>query len=347
MDFPQFYLHYDAKTDKTLKVDRESETSAPFVVVIALDEELARRLLNGDVNEANLMVNKFANPPYVVDKGMFPIGSSFNLIYSSETLKIHKIVAKTPNYAELKANKQSCIEVDPRCALSLLAGDTSFDDWEILIDGTGQVQVMYDQQNNEASNLFKNRTDFLSLAEIDMLKSKEKQKSQFPKICDIVVNYLENSIEITGMAADPEYFKDFFIAVTNKNDPSFLIKKIVIKPSTSYKFEFSGKKIDEMSFFTSRFYLPNMKIEVVDKCEGQVLVTIKNNLIIVENSIQFSDTFTNAVLVLNDKYDKSRVFRTIQLTKPGILEFDCSNIDPTIIEVNSSKLSKKFITVNR
>lgn len=350
--FPQFYLHYDIKQDRTIKVDRSNEVTEAFTLAIPLEESISRRLLSGEINESNLIVNKYAECPYVIEKALFPKNAEFFFIFSLDTLKIQKVVVNSLDAAALQAEGKGYVKIESRAAFSVLAGDTNFNDWEIVTGDDGEIGVVFCAKDSESSSLFKNRTDFLSLAEIDPLANKDYDKNTFKKLCEITVNYIDSCVIIDCASLNEtdrpvEHFSDFFIAVTNKNDPSFLIKKIDLESGKKIKLEFVGKRLENMSFFTSRFHLRSTKINVVNKISGEIRVTFDQNSVEVENDLVFGDTLPNVKLVLKNKYDQSAVYRTIKLTEPGKLRFSCPSVDPKTIDVDSINISKKFIRIIR
>lgn len=350
--FPQFYLHYDIKNDRTLKVDRSSEIEEAFVLAIPLEEATSRRLLSGEINETNLIVNKYADVPYAVDKALFPTNAEFFFVFSLETLNIQKIIANPPDLAALAEQNQGFVKIEARCAFSVLAGDTSFKDWEISTNDEGETIVSFISKDSVGSNLFKNRTDFLSMTEINMLENKAYDKNTIQKLCEITVNYIDNCVTVDCAVLHDrdrpvEHFADFFIAVTNKNDPSFLIKKINLASGMKIKLEFGGKRIEQMSFFTSRFHLRSSKVTVVNHISGTVKVSFKEKILEISNDLSFGETLPEVKLILMNKYDQSAVYRTIKLTAPGTLKFACPTVEPQLIDVDSINISKKFIHIIR
>ena len=345
--FPQFYLHYDTKTDKTLKVDRDSTVEGPFVLAIALEEELSKKLLSGEIPESALIVNKYADPPYVIDKALFPKDADFGVLFNLDSLEITKITAKKPSVETLTANRQGFAPVDNRVAFSILAGDTIFGYWKIRNDDDGHPTVVYEPIDGiNGSSLFKHRVDFLSLAEIPITKSKKADKS-IPKLCDIRVDYIDNSVTIECANQTEEHFSDFFLAVTNKNDPSYLIKTIQFAPGKKFKLEFTGKRLDEMSFFTSRFHLRNTQIDILNHFTGGIKVEFKKKKIVVKNNLTFNANLSAVTIILRNKYDRSQVYRALSIGDNNPIEIACKSIDPKVIEIDSLNISKKFITISR
>ena len=347
MSFPQFYLHYDSKNDKTLKVDRDKTTEGPFVIAIELEESMSKRLLDGSLVAEQLMVNQYADPPYAIDKSLFPKQSDFYVIFSIDTFELQKVVVKTPSKKMLDENKQSFLKVDTRVAYSLLANDTSFADWKIVTGDKGEVALAYaPAAKDDGSNLFKNRIDFLSFAEIDTSISKDVEK-KLTGICEMIFDYANNSLEVRCAAVDNESFRDFFLAITNKNDPSFLIKMIQFERDKTFKVTFRNRKLSEMSFFSSRFHLRNTRIQILNKVQGNVSIRFDKKQIIVSNSLEFGPTLPEVVLVLNNKYDSSIVYRTITLKDNSSIKFSNSSIDPDELDVFPLKISKNFISIIR
>lgn len=345
--FPQFYLHYDTKTDKTLKVDRDNTVEGPFVLVIALEEELSKKLLSGEIAESALIVNKYADPPYVIDKALFPKDADFGVLFDLDSLEITKITAKKPTGDALMANRQGFAPVDNRIAFSILAGDTGFGDWKIRNDDDGHPIVVHEPVDEiNGSSLFKHRVDFLTLAEIPITKSRNTDKS-IPKLCDICVDCIRNSITIECSNQTEEHFSDFFLAITNKNDPSYLIKTIQFAPGKKFKLEFNGKRLDEMSFFTSRFHLRNTQIEVLNNFTGRINVEFKKKKIIVKNDLTFNANLSTVTIILRNKYDRSQVYRALSIEDNSPIEIACNSVDPKVIEIDSLNISKKFITISR
>jgi hypothetical protein len=347
MSFPQFYLHYNVKTDSVIQVTREAKVEQNFVIAIPLTDTLSKALLAGTINECDLLVNKYAHPPTVIDKSMFPKDLSYYFIFSVDNQEIVKIMVKKPDPSELAKNKQNSVEIDNRIAYSILSGDTSFSDWVVVIEDDGKVSVNSQAQCVRASNLFKHRIDFLSLAEIS-LAPKKAETSGLPKLCDIIVNFAENTLSVKCPDISKDYFKDFFLAVTNKNDPSYLIKYLEFKPNDIVNLSFKDKKLKDISFFTSRFHLRNSAIMVLNKITGEIIVTFNEDTILVENNLEFNEELPNAVIVLKNKYDSSQVYRTITLTDNSSRTFKCpKSVDLSAIEVDTVKLSKKFIKIIR
>jgi len=346
MSFPQFYLHYDTQNDKTLKVDRDDETSDPFVIAIKLEEAISKRLLDGSLTDDQLIVNQYATPPYVIDKSLFPKQSEFFVVFSVDTLELQKVVVKKPEKKELDENKQNFVVVDTRVAYSLLAHDTTFEDWKVVTNN-GVVALAYSPKGeDDGSNLFKNRIDFLSFAEIDTSLSRHVEKSK-NRICEIDFDYAENSIVARCANVSPEAFNDFFLAITNKNDPSFLIKLIQFKRDQTFKLNFSNCKLTEMSFFTSRFHLRSTDINVLNNIKGEVKVNLSGDKIVISNNLSFGETLPEAVLVLKNKYDSSIVYRTITLKDNTTLKFSNPSIDPDELDIFPLKISKNFISIFR
>lgn len=347
MSFPQFYLHYDTKEDKTIKVDRETTTENPFVIAIALEEALTRKLLDGTLTTENLIVNQFADPPYVIDKSLFPKETDFYVIFSTETAQLQKVVVKKPNKKTLDESKQNFIKVDTRVAYSLLSNDTTFDDWQILTTERGELAISYTPiKNDDISNLFKNRIDFLSFAEIDISRAKEVN-NQLLKICEMIFDYAENSLEIHCADVEDESFKDFFLAITNKNDPSYLFKILRFGRNKSFKLSFKDKNIRDLSFFSSRFHLRNTKIQSLNNVKGKIQVKINKKELIVSNTLELSEDLPEVALVLKNKYDSSIVYRTITLKDNKTLKFSNPSIQPDELDVFPLKISKNFISIFR
>lgn len=345
--FPQFYLHYNTKTDKTLKVDRDNTVEGPFVLAIALEEELSKKLLSGEMSESSLIVNKYADPPYVIDKALFPKDADFGVLFDIDSLEITKITAKKPTAEALVANRQGFAPVDNRVAFSILAGDTGFSDWKLINGVDGQPVVIYEPIDKiNGSFLFKHRVDFSSLYEIPITKSKNVDKS-IPKLCDIRVDYINNSITIECANQTEEHFSNFFLAVTNKNDPSYLIKTIQFAPSKKFKLEFAGKRLEEMSFFTSRLHLRNTQIGVLNHFTGGIKVEFGRKKIIIKNDLAFNANLPAVTIILRNKYDRSQVYRALSIGDNSPIEIECKSIDPKVIEIDSLNISKKFITISR
>lgn len=346
MAFPQFYLHYDTKNDKTLKVDRSDETTEPFVTAIKLEEEISKRLLDGSLTDDQLIVNPYANPAYVIDKSMFPKQSEFYVVFAIDTLELQKVVVKEPTKKELDENKHSFVRVDTRVAYSILANDTTFDDWKIVTNN-GTIALAYAPRGeNDGSALFKNRIDFLSFAEIDTSMTRHVETAK-QRICEIDFDYAENSIEIRCANVPAESFNDFFLAITNKNDPSFLIKLIQLERDKTFKLNFRNCKLSEMSFFTSRFHLRSTNINILNNIKGEVKINVSEDGIVISNDLHFGDTLPEAVLVLKNKYDSSIVYRTITLKNNKTLRFSNPSITPDELDVFPLKISKNFISIFR
>lgn len=345
MAFPQFYLHYDTKNDKTLKVDRSDETTEPFVTVIKLEEEISKRLLDGSLTDDQLIVNPYANPAYVIDKSMFPKQSEFYVVFAIDTLELQKVVVKEPTKKELDENKHSFVRVDTRVAYSILANDTTFDDWKIVTND-GAITLAYTPRENEASSLFKSRIDFLSFAEIKTSMTRHVE-TRNQRICEIDFDYAENSVEVRCANIPEESFNDFFLAITNKNDPSFLIKLIQLEKDKTFKLNFSNRKLSEMSFFTSQFHLRSTDINILNNIKGGVKINFSDDKITISNDLSFGQTLSDVVLVLKNKYDSSIIYRTITLKNNETVKFSNPSIDPDELDVFPLKISKNFISVFR
>ena len=347
MSFPQFYLHYNSKDDKILGVTREDKNDDPFVILIRLEESMSKKLLNGEMSEMDLIVNKYANPPYALDKRVFPKDQSYYLLFDVDTQDIQKIQVKKPDPVLLKQSKQDFAEVDSRVAYSILAGDTTFQDWKITKNVMGELSAVYDPADGTiASSLFKNRIDFLSLVEIDLSAARKHDKSM-KRMCEISVDQADNSITITCDELADEAFKEFFIAVTNKNDPSYLIKMIQLAPKKVVKIEFVGNRLENMSFFTSRFHLRNSDISIKNLFTGTASVKFSKNDVTISNNLSFNDHFTDMTIILKNKYDHTIVYRTVNIVDNNPISFALNSLDPDIIDIDALKLSKKFITVSR
>ena len=171
--FPTFYLHFDSESNKTLKVDRDASNDNPFVFVIELEESLAKKLLNGTISENNLLINHFANPPYVIDKSLFP-DTQFYFLYRAESREIVQLV-DTLDQVYLKENDLLPVEVEELIAYSILTAETSFSDWVVCFSRTGEASIDFAKQSSsvKASALFTSRTDYLSLAEISLSQPHE------------------------------------------------------------------------------------------------------------------------------------------------------------------------------
>ena len=346
MSFPQFYLHYDTQKDKTLKVDRTEETTEPFVIAIKLEEAISKRLLDGSLVDDQLIVNPYATPAYVIDKSMFPKQSEFFVVFAIDTLELQKVVVKEPTKKELDENKQSFVRVDTRVAYSLLANDTTFDDWKIVTNN-GVIALAYAPRGeDDGSALFKNRIDFLSFAEIDTSMSRHVEKAK-QRICEIDFDYAENSIEVRCANVSTDAFTDFFLAITNKNDPSFLIKLIQLERDKTFRLTFRNCKLSEMSFFTSRFHLRSTDVTILNNIKGEVKVNLNGDKIVISNDLSFGDTLPEAVLVLKNKYDSSIVYRTITLKNNNTIRFSNPSINPDELDVFPLKISKNFISIFR
>jgi len=346
MSFPQFYLHYDTKEDLVLGVDRNPIEGHLYAINIELPEELSKKLLNGEMSASEVIVNKYADPPYAIDKNLFPKDATFHLIFNTETLAAVKISAKRSDPAVLSKEKLDQIEVDSRIAYSILSGDSNLDDWDISSNTEGKTIVRFTPKSGQVSNLFKNRIDFTSLSEIDTSTYKAAEKN-LPRLAEVEIDYAANVVLIKTPNMDPSFYADFFIAITNKNDPSYLIKMITMQPGKTIHLRFSRRHLKEMSFFSSRFHLRNTEIMVKNYFSGSIDMSFKGKKLIVLNDLKFSLDFPEAVIILRDKYDKTRVYRTIKLETQDKRVFNLGNIDPAQIEVEPINISKKFINVTR
>ena len=351
MSFPQFYLHYDLKNDKILAVDRSDKNDNVYAMIIPLDEQMSKGLLSGSLSEMDIIVNKFATPPYALDKSKFPKNQKFYTIFSTETLTPIAINSSAPNEPTLRENSQWYVEVETRVAYSLLNGDTIFTDWLVETTHAGEYFLKYSPKDEMSENsVFKNRVDFISLVDIDLKTPKSVDEQTNFKICDIIVDHVENKFTVNCVSSDPDHYKDFFIAITNKNDPSYLIKMLDLAPGKSQEIEFSGSKIDDLSFFTSRFHLRNTQIEVLESRKWKFdffLEQMDDTLKVeIKESLEAKDVNHEAVMVIKDKYDSNNVLRTLKLTAGKQMNFETKKIDADSFDVVPLNFSKKLITIH-
>lgn len=349
MSFPQFYLHYSLKEDKTLLVDRSEklETEVPFVISIPLQEELTRKLLNGELSSNDIIVNKYATPPYALDKTQFPVNAKYHFVFDSHTQQIEKIITKEPDFSELSKDSKYAVKIDGRIAYSVLCGDTNFSDWEIKKNDEDALEAVFSPKSGvHVSSLFKNRIDFLSLSELVLTSSKPYEKNE-QRLCEIDVDHLTNSMSIKCADVDKKYFNEFFLAVTNKNDPSYLLKLITFEPNSTTTVNFDGKLLSDMSFFSSRYHLRNTEINVRNCFSGMVYTKIFDDRIEICNTLSFGESLPEVSLILRNKYDKTKVYRTIKLKDNTDLIFALNGLDPSLIEIDTVKISKKVIHITR
>ena len=352
MSFPQFYLHYDAKNDKILAVDRSDKNDNVYVILIPLDESMSKGLLAGSLSEMDIIVNKFANPPYALDRSKFPKNQKFYILFSTDDLLPFALNSTPPNESELKKNNQWYIEVETRIAYSLLNSDTTFADWSVNMTRDGECYLKYSPKDGMSeSNVFKNRVDFISLVDLDLRTSKNIDDRSGLKICDIIVDHVENKFSIHCVSNNSEHYQDFFIAITNKNDPSYLIKMIDLKPALRQDIVFSDNKIEDLSFFTSRFHMRNTQVEVIESWEGKFdffLDQIDDTLKVgIKASLEAKDNNPEVLMVLKDKYDDTNVLRTLKITSNDELNFETKKIDVDSFDVVPLNFSKKLITIHK
>ena len=347
--FPDFYLHYNVKDRKILKVDREAEASEDLVITIKLEEALAKKLLQGIISETNLLVNHYANPPYVIDKSFFPENQAFYLLYKSDSLEVVQLVTQVDR-VQVKAMNLSAVEVDELVAYSVLTGETSFADWEIRTTHTGEpfAHLSDAKSATKSSSLFNNRTDFLSLVELDLFESKEKEKTGLQKVCTILINHFENSVTIISeQHKSDDLFQDFIIAITKKNDPSYLIKKLNVRNGKTIKLAFDSINIRDLSFFSSKFHIRNSDIQVQNVVSGQLTIRTKGSKVLITNDSVFDKTLTECKVFLRNKYDKSQVYSVVKLTKSGKVTVKAANLDLTHVDFDVPSISKNHIKIIR
>ena len=344
----QLYLHYDVKNDRIIKLDDDRSTEIPFIVVIALDEQKSRLVHSGALDITNFVVNKYADPIYLLDKSQFPEGVSYFLTFDIETRNVLSVSTSEPNANFLIEQKQSMMNIDPLIAFSILSGETSLSNWEISSKSGSDINVSL-KRFKSTGTLFRNRIDFDSFAEIDISTNKlEIDNSALPKICEIDFNFTDNSVCFKCEDLDDGYFANFFIAITKKNDPSYLIKTIDLSSKKQITFVFDTLPLHELSFFTSRFHLSNSIVNVNCQYTGNVIITVKPCSIKITNDISFSNVFPSASILLKNKYDDSIIYRNVVLTdnNPVIIKCD-STFDVNNIDFDSLKISKHFISILR
>ncbi len=347
--FPLFYLHYNVKERKILKIDREAESSEDLVITIQLEEALAKKLLNGIISETNLLVNHFATPPYVVDKTFFPENQKFYLLYKNDTQESIQLVTQIDR-VQMKAQDLSAVEVEQLVAYSILTGETAFSDWEILKTHQGEpfAHLSDAKSGSKSSSLFNNRTDFLSLVELDLFNDKPREKTGLQKICTITINHFENSVSIVSEThKSDDLFIDFIMAITKKNDPSYLIKKLNVKNGQRLKFVFDSIDIRDLSFFSSKFHIRNTDIEVQNADTGTVEIRVLPTKVLISNDFSFEKGRPPCKVFLRNKYDKSQVYSVVSLTKPGKITVNAGALDLNDVDFDAPSISKNHIKIIR
>lgn len=347
--FPIFYLHYNVKERKILKVDREADPAEDLVITIQLEEALAKKLLNGVISENNLLVNHYANPPYVIDKTFFPENQAFYLLYKNETQEVVQLVTQVDR-VQMKTHNLSSVVVDELVAYSILTGETSFCDWEIRTTHTGEpfAHLSDAKSATKSSTLFNNRTDFLSLVEINLFEDKPKEKTGLQKICTISINHFENSVTIVSeQHKSDDLFQDFIIAITKKNDPSYLIKKMNVKNGKTVKLVFDSINIRDLSFFSSKFHIRNSDIEIQSIITGELVIRAKDSNVLITNDFVFDKTLKDCRVFLRNKYDKSQVYSVVKITKPGKITVNAANLDLSHVDFDVPSISKNHIKIIR
>jgi hypothetical protein len=332
------------QTRETVKVDRSDDNEDIFVRVIPLEEDLSRRLLSGELSDADLIVNTYVREPTVLEKRLIPEGVQFVVIISTKTLEIIRVT--TIDQASQLNEDEYVIEIPSLVALSLLSDEVNFNEWKVekTIDS---YTVKFRSDSLKKSELFRNRTDLISLIELN--PEDESNAVGNINLCSITFDSITNSLIIESTrSTNPEYFKGYFLAVTRKNDPSHLIKYIKIENNTNVKLDFGSHLFKEYSFFSSRFHILNSNVVVNGRIDGSLTVNISPTTITVNNSLVLNNG-TKAILIIKNKFDPSEVYRQIKLNeKFGALEFlTGGKIDSRYIDVDVIGISKNYLKLER
>lgn len=325
MSFPTFFLHFCTKELKVHGITRDQTTEGDYVIAIALDEQTTRKLLNGEIHETNLIVNHYAEPPYVIDKTNFP-DQDFFVTYQNSDLQITQL-STSIDKASLSANDLSFIKVNEIIAFSILTSETSYNDWEIKFTKSQEPYVTLKDTHSslKSSSLFSARTDYLSLVEIDVKAEKDQEKTGLPLLAKISFDHHLNEVTIQSESLkSTEVFEDFSIAITKKGDPSFLIRLVKIENGKLQKIFFGNNQLSDFSFFSSKFHIRNCKI-VVKSLKNETINISKNDF---QLTVEYlSDQELEQTVILHDKFDLSQVYSAHRLTpnsttKINILEFN-------------------------
>ena len=340
--FPDFFLHFDTKERKTLKVDRSAESEGAFTIAIKLEEALAKKLLNGVISETNLLVNHYAVPPYVIDKTFFPENQNFYFLYLNTSFVVVQLVTQLDRVT-MKENNQSAVKIEELIAYSILTGETAFNDWKVSFSRTGEpiVDLSDEKSGLRSSTLFNNRTDFISLVEINLREGRAKGNSWAQKICTIMVDHFENSITIKAEQHPiDDLFKDFIVAITRKNDPSYLIKKLNVQNGQKLKLVFDEVRLSDLSFFSSKYHILHSDVIVKNKSHGSVEILVSTDKVVLRNDIMFGPDYKECSVFLRNKYDKSQVYTVLKLVIPGKMVIVDDSLDFSHVDFDIPSISK-------
>ena len=108
---------------------------------------------------------------------------------------------------------------------------------------------------------------------------------------------------------------------------------------------FDGLRIENLSFFTSKFHIRNTAISVVGETTGYVDIEVQGSKIIIDNSITGVGADPEFFIVLKNKYDHTQVYRSFKFTEPKRIIIEDHNFDTSLVEFDTLKISKNFITL--